>query len=179
MRRTTAPPNPSPNDAVADSIGTENPGFLIRRLQQLSSSNFMNALRAYQLTPIQYTILRVLQEHPGIDQRTVATHAALDTSTTTDVLRRLAARKLVSRTPGASDKRTRIIRLTRAGLHLLGTVAPIVAEARRELLAPLSETRQRALIKAILELLDTHERDTTEISEDGEPDVRGPWKRFR
>ena len=150
-----------------------NPGFLIRRLQQLSASIFMSRLRAFRLTPLQYTILRVVEEHAGVDQRTVATLAALDTSTTTDVLRRLAGRRLLSRIPGRTDRRTRIVRLTRTGQRLLDTVRPIVSEARHELLAPLSPARQKALIAALLDLLDAHERDT------GQGASGGPWKRFR
>jgi DNA-binding MarR family transcriptional regulator len=150
-----------------------NPGFLIRRLQQLSGSIFMSRLRAFRLTPLQYTILRVVEEHAGIDQRSVATLAALDTSTTTDVLRRLASRKLVSRTPGRSDRRTRIVRLTKGGARLLERVKPIVAAAQRELLAPLTKSRQKALLASLLDLLDAHERDT------GQAASGGPWKRFR
>ena len=156
------------------------PGFLIRRLQQLSSSNFMNDLRDYELTPIQYTILRVLEQSPSIDQRTVATHAALDTSTTTDVLRRLAGRKLVSRTPGPTDKRTRIIRLTKAGQKLLDTVRPIVGKARRELLAPLSAAKQETLISLIVALLDAHaQADQVENEEPQEGPAGRPWKRLK
>ena len=159
---------------------SENPGYLIRRLQQLSSSNFMSSLRDFQLTPIQYTMLRVLEESPGIDQRTVASLAALDTSTTTDVLRRLAGRKLVSRTPGPTDKRTRIIRLTKSGQKLLETVRPMVDDARRELLAPLSSAKQQALIASIVALIDAHEHKY-EDKEDAPPDgpVGRPWKRLK
>ncbi len=158
-------------------------GFLIRRLHQLSSSNFMSSLREFQLTPIQYTILRVLEECPGVDQRTVATLAALDTSTTTDVLRRLAGRKLISRTPGPTDRRTRIIRLTKAGQKLLETVRPIVDAARRELLAPLSPAKQQALIASIIALLDAHDHQyLQEEATSGAPHqqpVGRPWKRLR
>lgn len=175
-RPTAAPPR---KVAHADA---ENPGYLIRRLQQLSSSNFMSSLRDYQLTPVQYTILRVLEERPGIDQRTVASVAALDTSTTTDVLKRLAGRKLVSRTAGPTDRRTRIIRLTKAGERLLQTVRPIVEAARLELLSPLSPERQEALLEAIIDLLAAHERDHYEeepVGADMEVPVGRPWKRLK
>lgn len=150
-----------------------NPGFLIRRLQQVAAAIFMNRLRAFRLTPLQYTILRVVEENAGIDQRSVATLAALDTSTTTDVLRRLAGRKLVSRTPGRADRRTRIVRLTKEGERLLATVKPIVQTAQRELLAPLSRLRQKALLEALVDLLDAHERES------GRAGAGGPWRRFR
>ena len=159
---------------------SEYPGFLIRRLQQLSSANFMNSLRDFQLTPIQYTILRVLEDNPGIDQRTVAIHAALDTSTTTDVLRRLASRKLVSRTQGLIDKRIRIVRLTKSGQKLLETVRPIVGKARRELLSPLSPAKQETLIVSIITLLEAyaHEQANEEENETAQMRPAGrPWKR--
>jgi DNA-binding MarR family transcriptional regulator len=151
----------------------ENPGFLIRRLQQISSSIFMSRLRSFRLTPIQYTILRVVKENAGIDQRSIATFAALDTSTTTDVLTRLAARKLVSRAPGRTDRRTRVVRLTKTGERLLRTAMPYVHAAQQELLAPLSPSRRKALIEALLDLLDARERA------DSEGLKIGPWRRFR
>ncbi len=150
-----------------------NPGFLIRRLQQVSASIFISRLRAFRLTPIQYTILRVIEERNGIDQRSLATLAALDESTTTDVLARLAARKLVKRSTGRVDRRTRLVHLTPAGRQLLQTVRPIVQAAQKELLEPLAVSRRTPFLKAIVDLLDAHQQA------DSRKGGSGPWSRVR
>lgn len=160
---------------VLDAIDRQNaryPGYLIRRLQQVSSSIIMSHLRAYRITPIQHTLLRILKESPDIDQRSLATLAALDASTTTDVLARLVARKLITRAPGRSDRRTRVVRLTKAGEHMVDAVEPHIRAAQQQLLGPLTSDRQRSLITALLDLIEAHEQ----VGARGE---RGPWKRFR
>ena len=66
----------------------EQPGHLIRRAQQIAVSRFFEAL-GREVTPVQYAILRMLQERPGLDQVTLASEVALDTSTTADICARL------------------------------------------------------------------------------------------
>jgi DNA-binding MarR family transcriptional regulator len=160
---------------VLDTLQRQNaryPGYLIRRLQQISSSIILSHLRTYRITPIQHTLLRILQESPDIDQRSLATLAALDASTTTDVLARLVARKLVSRSHGRTDKRTRVVRLTKAGERMVNLVKPHIQAAQQELLGPLDSDRQRILITTLLDLIDAHDQ----VDAEGQ---RGPWRRFR
>jgi DNA-binding MarR family transcriptional regulator len=148
------------------------PGYLFRRMQQVSSSIFFNRLRPYGLTPIQHTMLRVLEQHPDIDQRSLATLAGLDASTTTDVVSRLVDKRLLIRAPGASDRRTRKVRITPAGLELLDAVRPDIIAGQRHLLSPLSVRRQKQLITALLDLIEAHAHS------DGES-TPGPWRRLR
>jgi DNA-binding MarR family transcriptional regulator len=161
--------------AVVSSSRSTNqhyPGYLIRRAQQVASSIFFSRLRPFGLTPIQHTILRVLQEHGSIDQRSLATLAGLDTSTTTDVLVRLVEKKLVSRTAGTLDRRTRVVRLSKRGERLLAKVQPHIVAGQQELLRPLSATRRRDFIEALLDLIEAHDASDA----DGR---RRPWRRFR
>lgn len=155
-----------------DSGHADVPGFLIRRLQQISVSIFTARLRAFRMTPIQFTIMRVIQEHPGINQSTLAGIAALDTSTTTDVVLRLASRKLITQVPCTDDRRTKVLKLTPAGRRLLQDVKKQVHEAQRELLSPLPLARRTALVKALFDLVAAHERNN------GEDKALRPWRRF-
>ena len=68
----------------------DQPGHLFRRAQQISVSMFLDAV-GRDVTPVQYAILRMLQDRPGIDQVTLAREVALDTSTTADIAARLGA----------------------------------------------------------------------------------------
>jgi DNA-binding MarR family transcriptional regulator len=163
-------------DAAAAEIRRSNekyPGYLFRRMQQVSSSIFFNRLQPYGLTPIQHTMLRVLEQHPDIDQRSLATLAGLDASTTTDVVARLVDKRLLVRAPGTTDRRTRKVRITQAGLDLLEAVRPDIVAGQRHLLSPLSLTRRKQLITALLDLIEAHAH-----SEDDESSP-GPWRRMR
>ena len=59
--------------------------------------------------------LRVLQDHPGIDQVTLARLCALDTSTAADLAVRLEERGLVRRMMPMKSKRYRLLHLTPEG----------------------------------------------------------------
>ena len=64
------------------------PGHLIRRAHQLAVATF-HEVHGRQVTPVQYAVLRALDETPDIDQVTLAEKVALDTSTTADIATRL------------------------------------------------------------------------------------------
>jgi len=165
---------PIRRESLSDAriLNEKYPGYLIRRLQQVSSSIFFSHLRPFDLTPIQHTILRVLADLDDVDQRSLATLAGLDSSTTTDVLARLAEKKLVIRSAGPVDRRTRVVKLTAAGRRMLQKVQPDILAGQEELLRPLTPARRRALTRALLDLIDGHEVN-------GDEGRTGPWRRFR
>lgn len=149
----------------------KNPGFLFRRMQQFSVSLFLDRLRKFDITPLQYTVLRIIRAQPGIDQISVASRAILDTSTVKDIVARLETKGLVRRRTGEQDRRTRSVSLTRAGGSLLAAVEPEVRRARKDLLAPLSARDQATLVRLLRTLLAAHE---------GLPagsDAVAPWRR--
>ena len=149
----------------------KNPGFLFRRMQQVSVSLFLNRLREFGITPLQYTVLRLIRAQPGIDQISVASRAMLDTSTVMDIVARLETKGLVERRTGEQDRRTRLVSLTRAGDKLLAAVEPEVRRARKELLAPLSRQEQATLLRLLRTLLAAHENPPAK------PDAATPWRR--
>lgn len=105
-----------PEEALTD-LYTQ-PGHLLRRAQQISASIFHDELGQF-VTPIQYAILRILVDHPGIDQVSVAGLVAMDTSTAASVAIRLEEKKLLVRNVDPSNRRQRALYLTDAGKALL------------------------------------------------------------
>src|ERR1700733_8694630 len=101
----------------------DEPGHLIRRAQQIAVSMFHSAMRN-GVTPIQYCVLRVLQDHPGIDQVTLARLCALDTSTAADLAVRLEERGLLRRMMPMKSKRHRLLQLTPEGAALVKRLVP-------------------------------------------------------
>ena len=96
----------------------DQPGHLIRRAHQIAVSMFHRTI-GYEVTPIQYAVLRILQDHPGIDQVTLARYCALDTSTAADLAVRLEERGLVKRMMPMKSRRFRVLHLTDEGVVLL------------------------------------------------------------
>ncbi len=145
----------TPRPVVKDVVALQaEPGHLIRRAHQLAVSTF-HETHGREITPVQYAILRALQDHPGIDQVTLADKVALDTSTTADIATRLEAKGWIVRELLA--RRQRALRLTPAGEAMLQDMLPRVAPMYHRLLEPLSaeeQTQFLALLRKFVHLND-------------------------
>lgn len=112
----------------------DQPGHLIRRAQQIAVSKFFEVL-GREVTPVQYAILRMLQDRPGIDQVTLAREVALDTSTTADICARLETKGWILRE--VLPRRQRSLRLTAQGEAELARLVPGLVTMNQDLLARL------------------------------------------
>src|SRR3979411_559660 len=97
----------------------QRPGFLIRRLHQIHVALFQKRCAAFEITPLQYSLLSALAERRPPYQTTLADDVALDRTTTTGALKRLQSRNFIERSIHHRDRRAQICRLTRAGAALL------------------------------------------------------------
>jgi DNA-binding MarR family transcriptional regulator len=123
---------------------SERPGFLIRRLHQIHVALFHEACGRFDVTPLQYSLLTALAARKTADQTTLAADIALDRTTTTGALKRLASRHLVERAVNQNDRRARLCKLTAAGKVLLKRIEASARAAHRATLENLTE-RERAL----------------------------------
>jgi DNA-binding MarR family transcriptional regulator len=122
------------------------PGFLIRRLHQVHVALFQEACGEFEVTPLQYSLLSALAVRGTADQTTLAADIALDRTTTTGALKRLAARHLVERTVNKDDRRARLCKLTASGATLLAKIEKSARAAHRATIAELSEREQAQFI---------------------------------
>lgn len=125
---------PVPADALDRDL-YDQPGHLIRRAQQIAVSMFLDAV-GRDVTPVQYAVMRMLQERPGIDQVTLAREVALDTSTTADIAARLEAKGWVERR--LLPRRQRSLVLTEEGQAVLARLIPGIRQLNSSILAPLT-----------------------------------------
>jgi MarR family transcriptional regulator, temperature-dependent positive regulator of motility len=126
----------------------DEPGHLIRRAQQIAVSMFHSTM-GHGVTPVQYCVLRVLQEHPGIDQVTLAGLCALDTSTAADLAVRLEERGLVRRMMPLKSKRFRLLHLTPEGTTLLRKLVPSSRLLAGRLLKALNKEEQKIFLQLL------------------------------
>ena len=133
----------------------EHPGHLLRRAQQISVSMFFDEL-GKELTPVQYAVLRMLAEHPGTDQVSLAGLAAIDTSTGATVCARLEEKGLLERIVIPHNRRQRALHITPAGTTLLAALIPGAQSLRKRLLAPLSEREQRQFMQLLTKLVEAN-----------------------
>jgi len=126
----------------------DQPGHLIRRAQQIAVSMFYSTM-GYGVTPVQYAVLRILQDNPGIDQVTLARLSALDTSTAANLAVRLEVRGLVKRVVPEKSKRYRLLHVTPRGAALLKKKLPSGRLLSRRLLQVLGKDEQRVFMRLL------------------------------
>jgi DNA-binding MarR family transcriptional regulator len=128
----------------------DEPGHLIRRAHQLAVSTF-HETHGRQITPVQYALLRALEEEPGLDQVTLAQRVALDTSTTADIAARLETKGWIVRE--LLPRRQRSLSLTDAGRAVLAQMLPKVAPMYQLLLQPLAPAEQAEFLRLLRQLV--------------------------
>jgi|SRR5258708_7342429 MarR family transcriptional regulator, lower aerobic nicotinate degradation pathway regulator len=124
----------------------QRPGYLIRRLHQIHVALFQEKCAAFEITPLQYSLLTALAERGTADQSTLAADIALDRTTTTGALKRLQSRYFVDRAIEHGDRRAQTCRLTKAGAALLRKMEKSARQAHLETVAGLSKADQKRFI---------------------------------
>lgn len=124
----------------------DQPGHLIRRAHQIAVSTFVDVVGT-RATPIQYAILRTLQEKPGLDQVTLAQEIALDNSTTAETAARLEAKGLIVRE--LLPRRQRRLLLTPAGERLLAELVPGVHRTCDAMMASLEPAERDEFMRLL------------------------------
>lgn len=135
----------------------QRPGFLARRLHQIHVSLFSERCGAFRITPLQYSLLSTLRSVGEADQTTLATAVALDRTTTTGALKRLAARGLVSRAVSTEDRRAQLCRITEEGIALHAAMEDAAQEAHARTIAALDPADQAVLIRLLGQVIAGHE----------------------
>jgi DNA-binding MarR family transcriptional regulator len=147
--------------ASSAGILEEQPGFYIRRLQQIAVAVFLEETQAHGVTPVQYAALYAVQRQPGLDQRTLAGVIGLDTSTLGGVIERLERRGLLTRQVAPGDRRMRLLHATPVGTDLLAAIEPAMRHAQQRMLAPLPPAERAqflALLKQVVDGNNAHSR---------------------
>jgi MarR family transcriptional regulator, lower aerobic nicotinate degradation pathway regulator len=132
----------------------QRPGFLIRRLHQIHVALFQKKCAAFEITPLQYSLLSALAERGTADQTTLAADVALDRTTTTGALKRLQSRKFIERAVHHRDRRAQLCRLTRAGASLLRRMEAEARAAHRETVADLGKADQKRFVAMMQRMVD-------------------------
>lgn len=132
------------------------PGHLIRRAQQIAVAIFMEECAAFDLTPVQYAAMIVIDEQAGIDATRLSAQIAFDRSTLGNVLERLEARGFVQRYSSPEDKRVKLLKLTPEGRTVVKRAEAAVRRAQHRMLAPLAAKDQKALLDLLSQLVEVN-----------------------
>jgi DNA-binding MarR family transcriptional regulator len=129
---------------LADHIG-----YLLRRAQVAVFQDFFAAFETFDVRPIQYSILTVIEQNPGLSQSQVSEALGIKRTNFVAMLDTLEARHLARRAPTERDRRSYALYLTADGgalmqkLHVLAReheqrlIDRLGADTHQQLFAPL------------------------------------------
>lgn len=122
------------------------PGFLIRRLHQISVSIFLEEMGTLQLTPVQFGALSVVNTKPGLDQTGLGNHLGIDRANSADVVKRLRTAGYVERRASPTDARLQTIFITESGVGVLEQASKRFHNVQKRLLEPLTSEERKAYL---------------------------------
>jgi DNA-binding MarR family transcriptional regulator len=132
------------------------PGYLIRRLQQMAVSIFLEETIEFDMTPIQYAALAAVSVYPGIDQLRIANAIGVDRTTISGVIDRLEAKNLIVRKVSGTDRRANQVFATASGTRLLADMENATNRVQDKILAPLAVTEQALFLDCLNRLVLSH-----------------------
>ncbi|WP_431284337.1 MarR family winged helix-turn-helix transcriptional regulator [Humitalea sp. 24SJ18S-53] len=146
--RTARPANVSTLERSIDLWGR--PGFLIRRLHQISVAIFLEEMQDLSLTPVQFGALTVIANRPGIEQSMIGEELGLDRVNVGDVVVRLIKNGLAIREVSQRDRRFKEVFLTPEGMKLAAEGAKRLKRIQERLLGPLNESQRETFLELVM-----------------------------
>lgn len=130
--------------------------YLLSQTAKIAKRQLDDRLAARGLRLRHMAVLAVLAEAPSA-QLEVGRRLDLDPSDVTSTVDDLEARGMVERTVDPSDRRRRLVALTRAGRRELTQLERIAGSLADTLLGPVSERRRRQLHDDLVRVLVAHD----------------------
>lgn len=125
------------------------PSRLLRRCNQYFGDLFAYESGDKELTKQQYLVLTALDQNDGASQTALVEATGIDRSTLAEMIRRMLARGLLSRSRTQTDGRANEISITHAGRRILRSARLAAERAERGLLDPLPPAERSRFVRLL------------------------------
>ena len=125
-------------------------GFLLRLLEARYDGLYQSLTRQSDITPRQFGVLMALYQQGPMTASVLADRISCDRNTLSEMLKRMAVRRLVSKKSNPEDRRSIQIQITAKGEEALLAVIPAAAELQSLMLAPLRKEDRAHFLKCLL-----------------------------
>jgi MarR family transcriptional regulator for hemolysin len=146
-----AAPSTKTSPPTAPAPLTDNLCWLLSRASQVLSSELSAALHDLGLAPRGHMVL-LAAESGAYSQTEIAKMVGLDKTTMVVTMDELERAGLAERRPSPTDRRARVIVVTKAGTRLLRKADAIFDRIRGDVLATLPATQRDTLVTALQQL---------------------------
>jgi DNA-binding MarR family transcriptional regulator len=141
-------------------------GFLLRLLEARYDGLYQNLTRQNDITPRQFGVLMALYQQGPLTPSVLAERMSSDRNTLSEMLKRMKARKLISKRENAEDRRSIQVQITAKGEAALLKVVPAAAKLQDLMLAPLAKEDRAHFLKCMLAIAKAPPSDDSSTSDD-------------
>jgi DNA-binding MarR family transcriptional regulator len=132
------------------------PAPLARRFDQICVATVAEALAGENVTPLEFAVLRYVEEEPGIDQRGLADRLGVDRNNASVLVNRLEATGLIERQVNGNDRRARLLRLTAQGQRLHDRLRPKTFANQQRMLSVLKPGEREQFLDLLVRVIEAN-----------------------
>lgn len=132
---------------------TENLGWLLSQASHVLKTHMTGALEEIGISPRDYHVLATAMTQP-FTQIELAQAVGLDKTTMVVTLDELEAAGLAKRQPSASDRRARVVAVTKAGERKVAKAEEIVNRVQADVLGELPVKERKAFLESLARLVE-------------------------
>jgi MarR family transcriptional regulator, transcriptional regulator for hemolysin len=108
-------------------------GYEIAMAHKSLKAKFQKVLKPHGVTVQQFEVMRVLMTSSGITAAQLVEYIISDSSTMMVILNRLESKNLITRKPDETDRRTKLIYLTKLGQNLVKNLMSLAEQYNSEI----------------------------------------------
>ncbi len=150
--------SPAPR-APRGAAGSTCAGALARRFFQICTSAAAEAVAAANLTPLELGVMAYVNPtdgEPDLDQSALAAQMGIDRNTISQLVGSLETKGLIERRVSATDRRVRLVRLTRRGEKLFITLHASAVELQHHVLDALEPDERELLLDLLVRVVEAN-----------------------
>lgn len=127
----------------------EHVGYAVRRAQVWIFQDVRRALKEHDITPAQFSIMKVVGANAGLAQARVAEALSIERARLVQMLDQLEGRGLIRRVRSERDRRSHQLELSREGVVLLGRLVELMREHERRVVARIGSKGKSELLRIL------------------------------
>jgi DNA-binding MarR family transcriptional regulator len=147
-------PDGTPDLAHMDLSAIHNSvGYHLRRAQVAEFQAFAGIFGAFEIRPVQYAILAILHDNPGLKQAQIGEALNIKRANQVALIDELEERGLVARRHRADDRRSHALHLTAAGRKLTKKLLALHAKHEAQIAEQLGAKGREQLLSLLRQFL--------------------------
>lgn len=125
-------------------------GFLLRLLEAKYDGLYQSVTQQTDISPRQFGVLMALIQQGPMTPSALAERISCDRNTISEMLKRMTARRLISKKSHPGDRRSIEVQITAKGTNALMAVVPAAARLQDLMLAPLGQDDRAHFLRCML-----------------------------